>query len=98
MKLRYSAQATVDLLGIGRYTAEHYGEEQARQYLDQIRSCCDLVANLPLLGRPCAEVRLGLRRVVQGRHVIFYRALESEVKVVRVLHERMLPFKQEFST
>ncbi len=42
------------------------------------------------------DVRPGLRRIEQGRHVIFYRLLQTEVKVVRVLHQRTLPSKQEF--
>lgn len=43
----------------------------------------------PDLGRPREEVRAGYRSAHEGRHLIFYRAMEDRVEIVRILHERM---------
>jgi len=37
-------------------------------------------------------IRAGLRRMEHGSHVIFYRWLPEGIFIVRVLHERMLPW------
>ena len=43
----------------------------------------------PLLGTGCAHVLPGYRRLQVEHHGVFYRVLEAEVLVVRVLHEYM---------
>lgn len=68
-----------------------WGEAQAGKYLSEIESCCKRLAETPLSGRACEKVRPGLRRMEQGKHVIFYRVQREGILVVRVLHERMLP-------
>jgi toxin ParE1/3/4 len=41
-------------------------------------------------GQRCDEIRTGYRKFPSGRHVIFYRSLETgAIEIVRVLHERM---------
>ena len=52
----------------------------------------ELISN-PKLGKSRDYVREGYRSVQINRHVIFYRVQESEIFIVRVLHERMLPSK-----
>ena len=49
-----------------------------------------MLAENPGLGRPCEEVRLGLRRFEQGKPVVFYREEANGVLICRSLHERML--------
>jgi plasmid stabilization system protein ParE len=44
-----------------------------------------------MFGRACGEILPGLRRMEQGRHVIFYRRTEGGVRVSRILHESMVP-------
>jgi plasmid stabilization system protein ParE len=36
-------------------------------------------------------VRPGLRRMEQGKHVVFFRREPGGILVSRILHERMLP-------
>jgi toxin ParE1/3/4 len=44
----------------------------------------------PLMGRDCSDIRLGYRKVRIGKHLVFYRQIESEeIEIVHVLHERM---------
>ena len=53
-----------------------------------------LLAGNPGLGRPCDEVRPGLRRMEQGKHVAFYREEPGGIRIARILHQRMLPENQ----
>ena len=88
---RLSQRAEADLLGIGAYTLENWGEDQTVRYLEAIEDCCRTLANNPGLGRNCDDVRRGLRRMESGKHVVFYRADEGGIPVSRILHQRMLP-------
>ena len=45
--------------------------------------------NHPSLGANYAHVLPGYRRLQVERHAVFYQLLESEVLVVRVLHDDM---------
>jgi len=88
---RFSRRAENDLLAIGAYSVEEWGEAQAGHYLDEIESCCRRLAKNPDLGRPCDYVRPGLRRIEHGKHVVFYRRELGGILVSRVLHQGMLP-------
>lgn len=76
---------------IDDYTVDRWGEAQAVRYLDQLQSCCGRVARNPLLGRQCSKILPGLRRLEQGKHVIFYSQRDSGVYIWRILHESMVP-------
>jgi toxin ParE1/3/4 len=43
------------------------------------------------MGRACAGIKAGYRRMEHGRHVILYREQSNGILIVRVLHQRMLP-------
>ena len=93
-KIRFSRQAEADLEVIGSYTLQTWDEAQADRYLSQLEECCRLIATNPALGRSCDDIRPGLRRIEQGRHVVFYREESGGVLISRILHQRMLPDKQ----
>ncbi len=93
-RLRFSRRAEADLLGIGGYTLHTWGEAQADRYLRELESCGQMLADNPALGRPCDDIRPGLRRMEHGKHVVFYRREKSGILVVRILHQRMLPTRQ----
>jgi toxin ParE1/3/4 len=90
----FSRRAEADLLEIGSYTLQTWGVDQAIRYIDQLEACCQRLANNPESGRSCDDVRRGLRRMEQGKHVIFYRQQDAEVLISRILHQRMLPGEQ----
>ncbi len=48
------------------------------------------------MGRPCDEVSPCLHRHEHGKHVVFYRLKPGGIRVVRVLHQQMLPIKPHF--
>jgi toxin ParE1/3/4 len=88
---RFSRRAEADLLEIARYTLHTWGLDQTLRYLDDLEACCRKLAYHPKLGRECEDIRPGLRRMEQGRHIVFYRQVPGGVLVSRILHQRMLP-------
>jgi toxin ParE1/3/4 len=93
-KFRFSHRAEADLFNIGLYTIRTWGEIQTDRYIRQLEDCCQLLGNNPMLGRACDEIRQGLRRMKQGKHVVFYREELGGVLICRILHQSILPEKQ----
>lgn len=83
------------MLNIASYTLRTWGEEQTIRYLDDLETCCQTLADNPALGRSCDEIRPGLHRMERGRHVVFYREDAAGILVSRILHQRMLPERQD---
>jgi toxin ParE1/3/4 len=88
---RLSRLAEADLMDIGAYTLRTWGEDQTIRYMDDLEACCQMLADNSASGRPCDHVRPGLRRMEQGKHVVFFRREPGGILVSRILHERMLP-------
>ena len=86
---RFSRLALADLYDIGLHTLRTWGEEQAGRYISKMEKW--LLADKPTVGRLCGEVRPGLGRMEQGKHVVFYREEPGGILISRILHERMLP-------
>ena len=90
-RCRFSTRAEADLLRIGAYTLQTWGEDQAIRYMIELETCCQTLADNPAIGRGCDDIRLGLRRMESRRHVVFYREEAEGILVSRILHQRMLP-------
>jgi toxin ParE1/3/4 len=88
---RFSRRAEADLLGTGEYTLRTWGRAQTTRYLADLEVFCQTLSDNPSLGRPCDNVRPGLRRIEHGKHVVFYRQETTGILVVRILHQSMLP-------
>lgn len=106
MSYRLSRLAARDLSGIDDYTAERFGERQARHYGAMIVAALERLAGDPLLAssRPRQDLGRGLRSLHVGalgrgrrvaRHTIFYRPESAGVGVARILHEVMDPMLAE---
>jgi toxin ParE1/3/4 len=93
-RFRFSRRAEADLFNIGSYTSRTWDEAQTDRYIRQLENCCQLIADNPALGRPCNEIRPGLRRIEEGKHVLFYREDPGGILISRILHQRMLPENQ----
>jgi len=91
----FSRRAEADLLAIGEYTLRTWGRAQTTRYLVDLEVFCQTLADNPSLGRPCYNVRPGLRRIEHGKHVVFYRQETTGISVVRILHQSMLPDKHD---
>lgn len=88
---RFSRLAESDLIGIANYTLRTWGEDQTAKYIDDLEACCRRLTDNPSSGRSADHVRRGLRRMEQGKHVVFFRREPGGIIVSRILHERMLP-------
>ncbi len=89
LKLSITPMAESDLIGIWVYTCEEWGENQADKYLDQLETSMRQLCSHPFLGADYAHVLTGYRRLQVEHHGVFYQVLQTEVLVVRVLHEDM---------
>ncbi len=60
--------------------------EQAEQWLEGVENQCQILAEMPTMGRARLELPGNVRSFVFARYVIFYRPNADGVEIVRVLH------------
>lgn len=87
-RIQYTRRADGDILDIGAYTSERWGESRQDEYLAQLKEGFDLLSMTPLLGRARDELQPGLRSFPIGGHLVFYLVTDDTIVVVRVLHAR----------
>ena len=89
-KFRLTHKAVDDLSEIWNYTFDYWSENQADIYHQMLIENCREIANKPNLGKNYDGILNRLLGLRVGRHIIFYRKLDSnEVEITRILHERM---------
>lgn len=59
-------KALADLKEIGRYTQKEWGRQQRDVYLTMLDACFQQLADDPLKGKDCSEIRNGYRKSVAG--------------------------------
>ncbi|MGK6313149.1 type II toxin-antitoxin system RelE/ParE family toxin [Neorhizobium sp. DT-125] len=86
MKVIFTRQARGDLRDIGRYLLEQ-NPGRALPYMESLRAACFELAHMPdafevleLSSHP------GIRRRVFAPYLIFYRAENSEMRILRIIH------------
>jgi len=91
MTSRYfvTRRAAKDLVQIARYTAENWGRQQRRRYLDQLESRFQWLAENPVLGRNRPEIGPDVRSFQQGSHLIFYREKSERLEILGLVHQSM---------
>lgn len=82
------SEATKNLRGIWRFSADKFGRSTAVAYYNAILDKIDEARKNPSIGKPYNS-RPGVFRLVSGRHVVFYRVQGVQIIVIRILHERM---------
>jgi toxin ParE1/3/4 len=60
--------------------------EQAELWLMRVENQCQILAEMPTMGRVRPELPGNVRSFVFARYVIFYRPNVDGVEIVRVLH------------
>ncbi len=83
---------------IARFTFETWGKAQAVRYAQGLNETFQLLAQNPGMGRASDAISLGLRRHEQGKHIVFYRLKPGGVRIVRVLHQQMVPSEPRFES
>ena len=81
--------ATSDLLDIWNYTVAEWGENQAEMYLNELSSACNKLSDGIIQGIEIDFVRPRYRKVLSGKHAIYYTRSENEIIIERILHQRM---------
>jgi len=92
-KYKLTRLSLADLESILEYTIRSWSPRQAERYLGDLQASFQELAERPGIGRACDAIRPGLMRMEHGRHIVFYRRKEYGIRIVRVLHQSMLPDK-----
>lgn len=92
-------QAQRDLLEIWVFVAET-NPQAADQLTDTLEASCQTLAEFPRMGRSRDDLLKGLRSMVEGQYLIFYREQEDGISVERIVHgarqiENMFPESEE---
>lgn len=83
-KPRYSSAASQDLTQVMLHIAEN-NSTAALKWIDKIESKCLLIAQNPELGELRPEFGDCVRSFAAGRYVIFYRIVDENAEILRVL-------------
>ncbi len=78
--------ADKDLEEIFDYTLEEFGFEQAEKYLLELEEVFQNLLLNPQLGKKRNEIKKDLYSLPKDNHIIFYRILDSHIRIIRVLH------------
>ncbi len=91
MKYKLSVKASEDIERIWLYTFEKWSLKQADRYINLIFDEIEYLSDNPNSGKDFSHVRKNYRCAKVKSHLIFYRLIEkqSEIEVIRVLHQRM---------
>lgn len=89
MKLVLTAAADADLRGIFRYSRREFGTAQAQRYVAAINARMRVILKSPQIGRRFDEIDDDYRLVSCQSHHIYFRRVADELRVVRILHQRM---------
>ncbi|MCF0056309.1 type II toxin-antitoxin system RelE/ParE family toxin [Dyadobacter sp. CY356] len=89
-KYRLTKLAEHDLEKIWDYTVYEWSLDQAEKYIDGLLSSFEAIGEGRIEGKAIDSVVLGYRKVLHGKHYIFFRfSHEDVVDIVRILHISM---------
>ena len=89
-KFELSGKAKSDLIKIAKYTQLTWGTAQRNDYLKLLDNTFHQLADEPMLGVNCDDIREGYRKRPQGSHVIYYKEHKTkQILIVRILHKSM---------
>jgi len=88
-----SRRARQDLRDIGRHSQREWGLEQRDIYLRALHHAMERNAVRPGLGVGREDILPGLRCLTVGRHHVYYRWAAPGIIVLRILHQRMDPYR-----
>jgi len=80
--------ANRDMAEIWLYTANQWGADQADAYTRQIEEILRHARKFPDIGNQAMGLPTQYRKLRSGSHRIIYRQTDTELIIVRILHER----------
>jgi toxin ParE1/3/4 len=82
--------AKADLRNIALFTQKEWGRSQRNVYVKQFDDAFHMLAETPLVGKICDNIKAGYKKFPIGSHIIFYKEYsQSSIIVVRILHKHM---------
>lgn len=81
-----SKEADTDLENIFDYTTDKFGFEQAVSYVSDLEDAFIQLSSHPQSGKDRSEIKQELRSIIKGSHTVFYRIMQNNIRIVRVLH------------
>lgn len=85
---KLSPLAETDLENIWHYTSNKWSAKQAESYHTAIVESFAALAKARKMGRS-VDICEGYFKYPVGSHVIYYKLLDAEIGIIRVLHQRM---------
>jgi toxin ParE1/3/4 len=85
---RLSEKADQDLDDIFLYSFESFGLEKADDYLDSLITRLHNISNSPMMYPEAQDVQRGIRCSVHSPHTIYYRLIDKEVEIIRILRQQ----------
>ena len=83
-------KAKTDLRAIALFTEKTWGREQRNLYIKQLDEVFHMLANTPLVGKACDDIKAGYKKIPQGSHIIFYKTgTQASIEIIRILHKHM---------
>lgn len=89
LKITFSPKSKTDLKAIGRYTQNHWGHLQRKKYMAKLKAATKVIKTNPGIGIHRDDILPGIRGYHESRHIIFYRRLNDEIEILRILHDSM---------
>jgi toxin ParE1/3/4 len=86
---RTTPQSDKDIESILFYTRLSWGEKQMEKYAQEIYQTLDRVALLPEIGSLASFLTNNIRKILVGKHLIFYQVQDDTVWILRVLDSNM---------
>ena len=83
---KLSLEADIDLNEIFDYSEEAHGFNQAVEYLHDLEALFNTLALNPKIGRKRPEIKEELYSISEQAHIVFYRIMDTHIRIVRVLH------------
>ena len=81
-----SQKSKEDIDAIFDFGFQKFGKEQALNYLNELRSHFELLLKNPEIGKKREEIKKVLYGFPFISHIIFYRILKDQIRIVRVLN------------
>ena len=96
LNLFISPEAERDLETIYEYTFYTWSQDQADKYQDELFEAMNQILLNGKIGIRYSHADLDYRKFSINKHLLFYKVVQSNCIIVRVLHERMnLSFELE---
>ena len=85
-RVEYAETARQDLIRIGEHLRKNAGDATAARFIRRLIAKADSLEFMPERYREREELQPGLRAVLVGKYLLFYRIIDRIVSIIRVLH------------